>query len=50
MTDKVSIAIKWLKENGIWNRMVVLPKPAAIELCSLYFDRQTCTTIVDSMK
>ena len=49
MTD-ISIAINFLKERGYYNRMASLPREAAIKLCMSFFDRQTCTTIVNSMK
>ncbi len=45
----VSDAIKWLKDHGIWNHLVNLGRAAAIELCSSYFNRQTCTNIFNSI-
>ena len=45
----ISEAKQWLKDHGLWNKLVSLGRAAAIEVCSSYFNRQTCTNIVNSI-
>ena len=53
MWDSVKSQIQWLKDNGIWDKLVALAesgaKVAAFALCSQYLTSFICAPLVEAL-